>query len=224
MAGYRIILADDHPLFRSALAHTLRPAFPDAEIGEVGTLGCLLDRLTFGDDVDLILLDLEMPGAQGLSGLVSLRTQFPAVPVAIVSANIATATMRQCLDFGAFGYIPKSTPSEQVRAAVQSILNGSVWLSPDYDVPAAGRDLTSRISALTPQQRRVLMLLLDGLLNKQIAFELDVSEATIKAHVSAILQKLNVDSRTQAVISMSGLLSSHVKPADLQVFSNLKCC
>ncbi len=207
MTDYRFIIVDDHPLFRGALGQALRDSFGDAEILEAGSLDELTDRLAAAGETDLILLDLSMPGVQGLSGLVYLRAQHPAVPVAIVSASEDAATIRQCLDCGASGFIPKSQPVERIREAIRRIMDGEVWLPPDLDVnnvpSAEGAELVSRLSTLTPQQVRVLMMLGEGLLNKQIAYKLGVSEATIKAHVSAILQKLGVDSRTQAVIAIS---------------------
>jgi DNA-binding NarL/FixJ family response regulator len=148
-----------------------------------------------------------MPGVHGISGLLYLRAQHPEVPVVIVSASDDPATIRQCLDCGASGFIPKSQPVERIREAIRRIIGGEVWLPPDVDLsglPAAeSAELVSRLSTLTPQRVRVLMMLGEGLLNKQIAFKLGVSEATIKAHVSAILQKLGVDSRTQAVIAIT---------------------
>jgi DNA-binding NarL/FixJ family response regulator len=207
MTDYRFIIVDDHPLFRGALGQALRASFASAEILEAGSLDELTDRLSQSGDTDLILLDLTMPGVQGLSGLLYLRAQHPEVPVVIVSASDDAATIRQCLDCGASGFIPKSQPVERIREAIRRIIDGEVWLPPDVDVnnlpPAESAELVSRLSTLTPQQVRVLMMLGEGLLNKQIAFKLGVSEATIKAHVSAILQKLGVDSRTQAVIAIS---------------------
>ena len=148
-----------------------------------------------------------MPGVHGVSGLLYLRAQHPEVPVVIVSASDDAGTIRQCLDCGASGFIPKSQPVERIREAIRRIIGGEVWLPPDVDlsnVPTGeSAELVSRLSTLTPQQVRVLMMLGEGLLNKQIAFKLGVSEATIKAHVSAILQKLGVDSRTQAVIAIT---------------------
>jgi DNA-binding NarL/FixJ family response regulator len=207
MAHYRFIIVDDHPLFRGALGQALSAAFDNAEILEAGSLDELGDRLAMAGETDLILLDLSMPGVHGVSGLLYLRAQHPEVPVVIVSASDDPATIRQCLDCGASGFIPKSQPVERIREAIRRIIGGEVWLPSDVDLsglPAAeSAELVSRLSTLTPQQVRVLMMLGEGLLNKQIAFKLGVSEATIKAHVSAILQKLGVDSRTQAVIAIT---------------------
>jgi DNA-binding NarL/FixJ family response regulator len=207
MTTYRIVIVDDHPLFRGALRQALISAWAKSEILEAGSLDELTTLLSSAKDVDLILLDLTMPGVQGLSGLVYLRSAHPAVPVVVVSASEDQATIRRAIEFGAAGYVPKSQPVENIRSAVKTVLDGGVWTPPEFDAGAvsntATRDLVARLSTLTPQQVRVLMMLGEGLLNKQIAYRLGVSEATIKAHVSAILQKLGVDSRTQAVIAIS---------------------
>ena len=207
MADHRFIIVDDHPLFRGALRQALGGAFAGAEILEAGSLDELANTLATAQELDLILLDLAMPGVHGVSGLIYLRAQHPEVPVVIVSASDDAATIRQCLDCGASGFIPKSQPVEAIREAIRRIIGGEVWLPPDVDLSSepAGESagLVSRLSTLTPQQVRVLMMLGEGLLNKQIAFKLGVSEATIKAHVSAILQKLGVDSRTPAVIAIN---------------------
>jgi len=207
MADHRFIIVDDHPLFRGALGQALRSAFASAEVLEAGSLDQLTERLETAGEIDLILLDLSMPGVHGVSGLLYLRAQHPEVPVVIVSASDDPATIRQCLDCGASGFIPKSQPVERIREAIRRIIGGEIWLPPDVDLTSApageSAELVSRLSTLTPQQVRVLMMLGEGLLNKQIAFKLGVSEATIKAHVSAILQKLGVDSRTQAVIAIN---------------------
>ena len=158
-----------------------------------------------GGDVDLVLLDLAMPGVRGFSGLMYLRAQYPSVPVVVVSANDDPAVIRRCMEFGASGFIPKTLGVEAMRDAIARVLEGGVWTPPDVDLNAGTdaetADLMARLATLTPQQVRVLMMLSEGLLNKQIAYNLTVSEATVKAHVSAILQKLGVESRTQAVIA-----------------------
>ena len=207
MTASRFIIVDDHPLFRGALRQALASAFRTADIGEAGSLNELLGQLQQSADVDLILLDLAMPGVQGLSGLLLLRREYPEVPVLVVSATDDSPTIRRCIEFGASGFVPKSRPVESIRDAVRKVMSGEVAVPADVDMTAAApgedRQLAGRLSMLTPQQMRVLMMLGEGLLNKQIAFRLGVSEATIKAHVSAILQKLGVDSRTQAVIAIN---------------------
>jgi DNA-binding NarL/FixJ family response regulator len=203
---HRLVIADDHPLFRGALREAVSGVFGRAEIGEAGTLEevtGLLER--GGGEVDLILLDLRMPGVRGFSGLMYLRAQYPSVPIVVVSANDDPAVIRRCIEFGASGFLPKTLGADALRAAIARVLAGEVWTPPDVDLALApdaeSAAMIARLSTLTPQQVRVLMMLSGGLLNKQIAYELGVSEATVKAHVSAILQKLGVDSRTQAVIA-----------------------
>jgi len=211
MAEYRIIIVDDHPLFRDALGNTLHTSFPDIEIDQAPAFGQLTEMLEEGHAADLILLDLNVPGVQGFSGLLYLRAQYPHIPVAIVSATEDAATVLRSMDLGASGFIPKSQPVEQIRTALRQIMDGGVWFPPniaDGFAEQETRDLAARLSRLTPQQMRVLMMLSEGLLNKQIAYNLNVSEATVKAHVSAILQKLDVDSRTQAVIAISKLTAA----------------
>jgi DNA-binding NarL/FixJ family response regulator len=202
---YRIVIADDHPLFRGALREAVSGLFKQVEIGEAGSFEEVAGLLDRGSDVDLILLDLSMPGVRGFSGLIYLRAQYPSVPIVVVSANDDPAVIRRCMDLGTSGFIPKTLGIEEMRAAIKRVLEGGVWTPPDVDL-SAGSDaetanLLARLASLTPQQVRVLMMLSEGLLNKQIAYELGVSEATVKAHVSAILQKLGVESRTQAVIT-----------------------
>ena len=207
MGAHRIVIVDDHPLFRDALNQALQSALDATSIRQAGSLDELNDLLDQDSDLDLILLDLNMPGVQGFSGLLYLRAQHPELPVMIISAIEDAGAIRKAMDFGASGFVPKSQSIESIRAAVQAVLDGDVWTPPEIDLsktgPSPDEDLVARLSSLTPQQVRVLMMLGEGLLNKQIAYQLGVSEATIKAHVSAILQKLGVDSRTQAVIAIN---------------------
>jgi DNA-binding NarL/FixJ family response regulator len=202
---YRLVIADDHPLFRGAMREAVSGLLEHADIAEAGSFDEIAELLERGGDVDLILLDLTMPGVRGFSGLMYMRAQYPSVPVIVVSANDDPAAIRHCMQFGASGFIPKTLSIDEMRVAISRVINGGVWTPPDVDLKA-GADtetakLMSRMATLTPQQVRVLMMLSEGLLNKQIAYQLGVSEATVKAHVSAILQKLGVESRTQAVIA-----------------------
>jgi DNA-binding NarL/FixJ family response regulator len=204
-AATHLVIADDHPLFRDALRQAVASVVTSARIDEAGSFEELTALLDQDSDVDLVLLDLAMPGISGFSGLIYLRAQFPAIPVVIVSASDDGGTIRQSLDFGASGFIPKRFGVDTLRDAIVKVLDGDVWVPADTDLSSATDpelvQLRDRLVTLTPQQVRVLMMLSEGLLNKQIAYELGVSEATIKAHVSAILQKLGVESRTQAVIA-----------------------
>lgn len=205
--GFKILIADDHPLFRGALRQALQGVGDDPEIVEAGDFDQAKQLLLETEDVDLVLLDLRMPGASGLSGLVSLRGIVPNVPIIVVTASDDNDTIRRSLELGASGFISKSSSLSEIRNGIEAVLAGKVCL-PDH-IDLGGEDdpeiseLIKRLHALTPQQTRVLSMLAEGLLNKQIAYELGVSEATIKAHVSAVLQKLSVDSRTQAVIQLS---------------------
>lgn len=202
---YRLVIADDHPLFRGAMREAVSGLLERVDIAEAGTFDEVVELLERGGEVDLVLLDLAMPGVRGFSGLMYMRAQYPGVPVIVVSANDDPAAIRRCMEFGASGFIPKTLGVDVMRTAISRILGGGVWTPPDVDL-AVGLDteaaeLIARMATLTPQQVRVLMMLSEGLLNKQIAYQLGVSEATVKAHVSAILQKLGVESRTQAVIA-----------------------
>lgn len=202
-----IIIADDHPLVRGALRQALTTSLGATSIREAGDLASLSKALAADEPVDLVLLDLAMPGVSGFSGLLYLRSQYPEIPVVVVSASEDRAVMRRCVEVGAAGFIPKSTDMGEMRQAIRMVLDGEIWTPSDLDMvmppDAVVADMMRRLSNLTPQQLRVLMMLSQGLLNKQIAYELKVSEATVKAHVSAILQKLGVESRTQAVIAVS---------------------
>lgn len=200
----RIVIVDDHPLVRAALRQAIEARFRPAEAIEVGSFEDAVAEIGRHDEIDLLLLDLAMPGVEGFSGLIYLRAQHPSIPVVIVSGNEDPGVIRRSLDFGASGYIPKTVAMDTMAEALAEVLKGGAWTPPDIDLAhplddEAG-DLARKLTTLTPQQMRVLMMLSQGLLNKQIAYELSVSEATVKAHVSAILQKLGVDSRTQAVI------------------------
>jgi DNA-binding NarL/FixJ family response regulator len=202
---HHLLIADDHPLFRGALREAINGLFDRADIAEAGTFEEVTELLERGRDVDLILLDLRMPGVRGFSGLMYLRAQYPGLPIVVVSGNDDPAVIRRCMEFGASGFIPKTLGVEALRQAVAQVLRGEVWTPPDVDLQrdtySESAAVIARLATLTPQQVRVLMMLSGGLLNKQIAYELGVSEATVKAHVSAILQKLGVESRTQAVIA-----------------------
>jgi len=206
-AGVRFVIADDHPLFRGAMKQALSGMGGEPEILEAGDFETARAIVAANDDLDLILLDLSMPGVSGLSGLVTLRGVQAGVPVVIVSAHDDPETIRRALSLGASGFISKSSSMEAIREAIAVVLAGGIWSPDDIDLGVEAdpeiSDLIQRLQTLTPQQSRVLSMLAEGLLNKQIAYELGVSEATIKAHVSAVLQKLGVDSRTQAVIRLS---------------------
>jgi len=200
----QFLVADDHPLFRMALTQAIRQQFPTALIHEAEDFAATQELVEAHPDSDLLLLDLHIPGVQGFSGLAWLRGRYPALPVVIVSAQQDTQVIRRAVDHGAAGYVGKSASVEQIAAALRMVLQGELSLPPDViHEPGADAEETQaalRIGELTPQQFRVLGMLGSGLLNKQIAHELGVSEATIKAHVTAVMKKLGVNNRTQAVL------------------------
>ena len=215
-AETKILIADDHPLVRGALREAVKGVEPESGIIEAGTFEDVAATLAAQGDLDLVLLDLTMPGVQGFSGLMYLRAQYPGTPVIVVSGNEDRGVIRRCIEFGASGFIPKSVDVESMRTAIRSVLDGGSWTPADVDLTTPPdretSDIVRRLGSLTPQQVRVLMMLSEGLLNKQIAYELGVSEATVKAHVSAILQKLGVESRTQAVIAASKIAAGQWSP------------
>ncbi|PJE80409.1 Transcriptional regulatory protein DegU [invertebrate metagenome] len=204
-----IIIADDHPLFRSALEVALTQILPAAQFYEAGTIPHLQTLLGEIESPDIIFLDLQMPGAHGFSSLIFLKSHYPDIPVIIISAHNAPKIIQKSIHFGASGFIPKTVSLSIIRKAIEQIQSGNVWVPYDINYKDIGNDdshnIASRLSTLTPQQFRVLSMISDGMLNKQIAYDLDVSEATIKAHVTAIFKKLNVRSRTQAVIAIKPL-------------------
>lgn len=208
--AYKIIIADDHPLFRAALKQAVGQAVDDVEVIEADTIAELQRLVLEHSEADLVLLDLNMPGAHGFSGLVFMRGQYPGLPVVMISGTEEVQIIRKAIDYGASGFIPKSTSLQLIAEAIQAVLNGDVWLPAEVQdridgVKPEACDFSEKLATLTPQQFRVLGMLMEGLLNKQIAYELDVSEATIKAHITAVFRKLGVRNRTQAVIAVQQL-------------------
>jgi DNA-binding NarL/FixJ family response regulator len=200
-----ILIVDDHPLFVEALRLVIQGSFPNARMSEAASIDTARVVLDEQGPFDLMLLDLSMPGTRGLDGLLELRTRYPRQPIVVVSALEDPRIIHEVMTCGAAGFISKSTRSADLGNAIREVMAGSVVLPEGYEPPApdtpdAQSDLTARLATLTPQQVRVLQMLRQGLLNKQIAFDLGVGETTVKAHVSEILRKLKVASRTQAVI------------------------
>lgn len=199
-----ILIADDHPLFREAMRSAVSRVLPDATVREADSAAALYAAVEAEPDADLLLLDLEMPGAQGFGVLAHLRSTHPQLPVVIVSGHEEPMVMRRALEHGALGYIPKSMDAGTLGDAIGQVLDGERWAPPAaFSAPppsAEEQDVARRLRELTPQQLRVLQMMSTGLLNKQIAWELDITEATIKAHVTAILRKLGANNRTQAVL------------------------
>lgn len=207
MDALTIIIADDHPLFRGALRQAVDGLDGQVAIVEAGDFDAARKAAAGHEEADLMLLDLAMPGVSGFSGLMALRAEFSSLPIVIVSATDDPATIHRAIELGASGFISKSSGIDDIRNSIGTVLDGGIATPESYngveEQDADMADLIARLRTLTPQQNRVLNMLREGLLNKQIAYELGVSEATIKAHVSAILLKLKVDSRTQAVIQLS---------------------
>ena len=208
----RILLADDHPLFRLALTQAVRAAAPEAQLAEAGSFDEARAALAAQPDTDLVLLDLHMPGSHGLLGLAVLRGEYPANAIAMVSAHDDAATIRRALAHGACGFVSKRCTLDELTAALRTILAGGDYvpaalrpLLGAHAVDADERGLAARLARLSPQQMRVLGLVADGLLNKQIADRLDVQERTIKAHLTAIFERLGVRNRTQAGVLLRSL-------------------
>ena len=200
------LVVDDHPLFLEALRLSLASAFPDAQVIEATSLAEARKAIAAHGSFDLVLLDLSMPGTSGFDGLLELRTVHPKLPVVICSALEDPRIIHEALSYGASGFISKSVRRNELAAAIEEVMSGNVYLPDNYTAPGDAvipSDLSQRLASLTPQQLRVLKMLRQGMLNKQIAYELSVGETTVKAHVSEILRKLNVASRTQAVIEVS---------------------
>ncbi|ALZ75422.1 response regulator transcription factor [Rheinheimera sp. F8] len=210
------IIADDHPLFRVALSQALQTILGlDASLYQAHSMAQLWPLLRAHPDTQLILLDLKLPDAEGFAGLTALRTEYPDISVLMVSAIEDPAVIKQALKLGAAAYLPKSAPLEVLTEAVDAVMAGETWLPADLQQSVAqAQDLidaefAGRLEQLTPQQFRVLKMIADGLLNKQIAYEMNVQETTVKQHVSAILRKLNVNNRT-----LAGILFEKLKLPD----------
>ena len=205
-----ILIADDHPLFRDALKRAVTQAVPDSALFDADSVASLHNLIETHPDAELLLLDLHMPGAHGFSALAHVRGQQPGMPVVVVSAQEDARVIQRALGHGASGYIPKSASVDTIVTAVRRVLDGDVWLpqhvaGPARPLESAEATAAAGVASLTPQQFRVLGMIAEGLLNKQIAYELGVSEATIKAHMTAIMRKLHVGNRTQVA-----LLASHL--------------
>ena len=207
----KFIVADDHPLFRNAISQVLQTMAGEQEIVEAQDMASLQIKLSDHPDTDLVLLDLHMPGAHGFSALAYVQGHCGKMPVLVVSANEKTDIIQRALEFGARGFLPKSSSVTTILEAIQTVLQGDIWLPPAHTgsrgltLNQSEQQLMAGIASLTPQQYLVLTMLAEGLLNKQIAYELDVTEATIKAHMTAIFRKLGVRSRTQAVLAIGKL-------------------
>jgi DNA-binding NarL/FixJ family response regulator len=210
-----VIVADDHPLFRTALSAALKPVLPDAKVIEADSFPALQNALTQHGAPDLVLLDLNMPGVRGFSSLLFLRSEYPTVPVVVVSGYDEPPLIQRVLQFGAMGFIPKTTSLEVMGQAVRSALNGTIWTPeplPKAEKDSVDGEIAYKVASLSPQQLRVLLMLADGRLNKQIAHELSITEATVKAHMTVILRKLGLARRTQAAVLAQRLMHEEALP------------
>lgn len=215
----KIIIADDHPLFRGALNQTLLDAKKEfggeLQVIEAKDIDATYQLLTQHSDCDLVLLDLHMPGAQGFSGLVNLRGCFPFVPIAMFSGSDANYIIQRAASLGASGFIPKSTAPKEIVCAIKSLLSGEHWYPPhtarseQCTMNVQISDIAEKVASLTPHQFRVYTMINEGLLNKQIAYELDISETTVKSHVKMILKKMGVRKRTEVIILANTLHIEH---------------
>ncbi|PKG37655.1 response regulator transcription factor [Psychromonas sp. Urea-02u-13] len=209
---YKILVADDHPLFRDAIANIITTSFHGASIEQTEDIGSTLEYLKCHDDLDLILLDLNMPGMSALQGLLTLRTEHPTIPVVIISAERDKQTILQTLSYGAVGFIAKSSSKAIIVEAVESIFAGNVYLPADImRLPEPSKTnnefvvLPEQVASLTPRELMVLKNLTQGEANKQIAFNLHISEATVKTHVSSILKKLGASNRVKVVLGCADI-------------------
>lgn len=210
--SYRVLVADDHPLMRTALRQTIAQALGDAQVAEAARFEQIAPQLEGPDPTDLIILDLHMPGMSGFIGLMMLRSEHPAIPVLVVSASEDHATIQRAIDCGASGFVPKSAPNTEIGEAIRAVLDGDIWMPTVEEVAEPG-EAEPRIASLTPKELRVLAGIAEGKLNKQIAYEMAISEKTVKAHVTTILRKLGVLTRTQAAVIASQLALTAPPPA-----------
>jgi len=212
----RFIIIDDHPLFREALHSAVQVAYDDSAIVETSSLSEALGVLETQEPFDLALLDLKIPDTVGFEGLLEIRTSYPQLPIVVVSGHEDNEIIHTALSYGTAGFIPKSTKKDELTSAIKAVMNGDIFLPKNYHEPLTKNTtdheeqakILAKFKSFTPQQLRVINMIRDGLLNKQIAFELKVGETTVKAHVSEILKKLEVNNRTQAAMEISKLYNN----------------
>jgi DNA-binding NarL/FixJ family response regulator len=200
-----LLLADDHPLFRDALRRVVAQILPEVRVLEADSVASLHELAERTPEAELLLLDLSMPGAHGFSAMAHMRAHFPTLPIVVVSAREEPELMRRALGHGAAAFVPKSADLATIERALRAVLSGDTWLpasiaGTEPTLDPEEQAVAARVAELTPQQYRVLTMVCAGLLNKQIAWELSVSEATIKAHMTAIMRKLGAHTRIQTVL------------------------
>jgi DNA-binding NarL/FixJ family response regulator len=207
---FKFLIADDHPLFRDALKGALSACFDSVTFLESDSLDSTISVLRKNRKVSIIILDLHMPGCDNFYGLLRVKEIFPQIPIAVLSASDSPETVSQVMAFGANGFIPKTTPTPVIKDALLAILNGENWLPEEMkksltEVDLEAKSIAAKLRELTPKQSQVLKLVKDGLMNKQIADKLNVTEATVKAHIGVIFKKLDVKTRTQIVLAVEKL-------------------
>lgn len=212
MSDATVVIADDHPLFRSALKQAVNQSFEQQDILEAENIDDLFDLIATNPQIELVFLDLHMPGNDGFTGLAQIQNHHPDIVVIMVSSDEEPDIMQKAIQFGAAAFIPKSADLNVIATAIEQVLDGDVWLPDGFSASSQTsqleqhKKLAKQLSQLTPQQYTVLSMIADGQLNKQIAYELDIKETTVKKHVSAILDKLKVTNRT-----MAGLVYQQLK-------------
>lgn len=203
--NYRLLIADDHPLYRDALVTTLARHFPDCELRQSEDLQSTLQRLE-NATIDLLLLDLNMPGSEGFNGLAQIRNHYPTVPVVVVSGSDKNSVVQQAAGFGASGFLSKTAVPDEIVQCIDKVLAGEQWFNAEALNSTEESELAERLSSLTQQQLRIFQMIAQGLLNKQIAYELDITEPTVKSHVTAILRKLELRDRKQLIREAQSLV------------------
>lgn len=207
---YKFLIADDHPLLRDALKGALSSCFHQVTFVESDSLDTTISALRATTKISLVILDLQMPGCENFYGLLRVREVFPDMPIVVLSASDSPEIVSKVMAFGANGFMPKTMATPMIKEALLAVLNGQKWLPPELanaitEVDSDAKDIASKLRELTPKQYRVLKLVNDGLMNKQIAEKLNVTEATVKAHIGVIFKKLNVKTRTQIVLAVESL-------------------
>ncbi|MFD1217022.1 MULTISPECIES: response regulator [Microbulbifer] len=203
--NYQLLIADDHPLYRDALATTLSNHFSDAKLAQSEDLDSTLTRLAHSE-IDLLLLDLNMPGSEGFSGLARIRNDFPAVPVVVVSGSDRHSVVQQAAGLGASGFLSKTARPEEILRCIECVLAGDQWFSEEALAGESESVLAEKLNLLTPQQLKIFQMIARGMLNKQIAYDLDITEPTVKSHVTAILRKLELRDRKQLIREAQALI------------------
>jgi DNA-binding NarL/FixJ family response regulator len=224
----RVVIVDDHPLYSDALAATLQLVFPDCDMDKARTLGDALDLVETGPTPDLVMFDLKLPDVCGISGFLRLRAALPDVPILVISSLTSVPVVHALMQEGAAGFLPKDTSASVLRDALRIIAEGGKYVHSSYDGDPSETEedaqfeaMHPKLAELTPQQQKIMRLICAGKANKQIAYELSLAEATVKAHITALLRRLGVNNRTQAAVlveSMQPATAIGAGDADVQAF------